>query len=205
MTLINFNKDSYCLVKNAISDEIRDFVTQYALFDEMQNYAPDHPHDQDLLSAHSRYADPAMESMLLHIKPIIEEYTGLELYPTYSYYRVYRTGDELLPHTDRPSCEISASLCFNYDYENYKWPIYMGGKEVNLDPGDLVIYKGCDIEHWRKKMDIPYEAWHVQGFFHYVNASGPYSNYIYDNRFSIGESKKKVISQRSNKRYIQYV
>jgi len=201
----SFQLNSYCVVKSAISDELRDFVTQYALFDEMQNYSPDYPHDQQFLNAHSKYADPAMETVLLHIQPIIEEQVGFSVYPTYSYYRVYRTGDVLLSHTDRPSCEVSATLCFNYDYENYQWPIYMGGKEVILEPGDLAIYKGCDIEHWRNKMDLPYESWHVQGFFHYVNANGPYSDYIYDKRETIGQKDKNSSIRKSKKRYIQYV
>jgi hypothetical protein len=117
-----FKKHGYCVVKSAVSVELLDFVTQYSLFDEMQNYYGD---DIQSLGAHSQYGDPAMETMLLHLYSIIEKHTGLEVYPTYSYYRVYRNGNDLKPHTDRPSCEISATLCFNYSYDDskYTWPI----------------------------------------------------------------------------------
>ena len=92
-----------------------------------------------------------MESMLLHLPSIIEENTGLSVHPTYSYYRVYRNGDELKPHSDRPACEISTTLCFNYSYDDkkYQYPIFMDGQRVVLYPGDLVIYRGCDLKHWR--------------------------------------------------------
>jgi hypothetical protein len=199
-----FKEHGYCIIKSAISKEMADFITQYSLFDEIQNYTPD---TQQVVDAHARYADPAMETMLLKLKSLMEENTGLSLYPTYSFYRVYRNGDELAPHTDRPSCEISATMCFNYSYDDNKfsWPIFMDGNEVTLSPGDLVIYKGCDLAHWREKLIHSDSVWHVQGFFHYVNANGPYAEFKYDKRNSIGEvTKSDISSNASNKSYISY-
>ena len=211
-----FKNNGYCIVKNAISNELRDFVTQYALFDEMQDYSPEGSNGAITVpDAHSKYVDPAMESMLLHLHSIIEENTGLSVHPTYSYYRVYRNGDSLKAHKDRPSCEISATLCFNYDYDDteYQYPIFMDGRRVVLYPGDLVIYRGCDLNHWRESFEHPIDAWHVQGFFHYVNADGPYSEYKFDQRESIGEkpipkNTDKLESNQlieNNKSYIQYI
>lgn len=201
-----FKKSGYCLVKSAISDELRDFITQYALFDEMQDFSPD---GQQVPNAHSKYADPAMESLLLVLHKVMEENTGLELYPTYSFYRVYRKGDELTPHTDRPSCEISCTLCFNYSYDKseFTWPIFMDGHKVELEPGDMVIYRGCDLSHWREPFNTKDDnAWHVQGFFHYVDARGPYTDYKFDQRIQIGELKnqKKSVSNQIPK-YITYL
>jgi hypothetical protein len=184
-----FKKDGYCVVKSAISDELRDFVTQYALFDEMQTF--DGVGDEQIPNSHRKYADPAMETVLLTLQKTMEENTGLKLHPTYSYYRVYRNGDELKVHKDRPSCEISCTLCFNYDYDdnNYSWPIFMNGNPVVLKPGDMVIYRGCDLDHWREKFNYFTPTWHVQGFFHYVDANGPYAEYKYDERTTIGALK----------------
>ena len=185
----DFSKKGYCLIKNAVNPELRDFITQYALFDEMQDFTPD---GQQVPNAHSKYGDPAMETLLLNLHDLMQKHTGLELYPTYSFYRVYRPGDDLKIHKDRPSCEISATLCFNYSYdtEDYTWPIYMEGNQVKQNPGDLVIYKGCELDHWRDVFDLRDDnAWHVQGFFHYVDANGPYNDYKFDKRDSIGEVK----------------
>jgi hypothetical protein len=202
-----FKNQRYCVVKSAISCELRDFITQYALFDEMQDYYPEGSLEQ-VPGSHSKYADPAMESLLPILQKTVEENTGLSLDPTYSYYRVYREGDELEVHTDRPSCEISATLCFNYEYgsSDYCWPIYMQGDAVLLNPGDLIIYRGCDLKHWRPCLITKNESsWHVQGFFHYVDKLGPFSDYRFDQRRTIGESKKfNGRNTKIDKPYIQY-
>ena len=188
-----FEKNGYCLVQSAISNELRDVITQYALFDEMQNFSPEDYANAQVANAHSKYADPAMESLLLLLHPIMEEATGLKLYPTYSYYRVYRNGDDLKTHKDRESCEISCTLCFNYSYDDnkFKWPIIMDGNSVALNPGDMVAYRGCELDHHRDKFEYPEDAWHVQGFFHYVDANGPYASFKYDKRNIIGEILQK--------------
>jgi hypothetical protein len=211
-----FKKRGYCIIKNAVSPELRDFITQYALFDEMQDFLPD---EGQVIGAHSKYGDPAMESMLLNLHSLMEENTGLKLFPTYSFYRVYRNGDELVKHRDRPSCEISCTVCFNYSYDNseYTWPIFVDKSKVELSPGDLVIYRGCDLDHWREPFNIDEDAWHVQGFFHYVNADGPYASYKYDGRDTIGElrpdlkktaptlCKPELKENNEPKSYIKYI
>jgi hypothetical protein len=201
-----FEEKGYCVVKNAISQELRDIITQYALFDEMQNYVPEKEfsNSPQVANAHSKYADPAMESLLIHLQKKLEEETKLTLYPTYSYYRIYRPGDDLEIHKDRPSCEISATLCFNYNYNDskYQWPIFMEGTPIYLSAGDMVVYRGCDLNHWRDLFDLEDEcAWQVQGFFHYVDADGPFKEYKYDKRDSIGIKK----THKASKSYITYV
>jgi hypothetical protein len=69
----------------------------------------------------------------------------------------------------------------------------MDGSRVELSPGDLVIYRGCDLAHWRETFSIKEDAWHVQGFFHYVDANGPYASYKYDGRDTVGELKPNLI------------
>jgi hypothetical protein len=214
----NFKEMGYCIVKSAISQELRDFITQYALFDSAQDFSPErYDGPGTVAGAHTKYADPAMESILLYLHNIVETNTGLSLHPTYSYYRIYKNGDELALHTDRESCEISVTLCFNFDYENseYKWPIFMDGKPIVQDAGDLVIYRGCDVKHWREKLQQSDNSWHLQGFFHYVDANGPYAEYMYDRRPMIGALPETRVSNESNgqsnienkpkeKSYIQY-
>ena len=190
-TIKQFNEQGYCIIRSAISSELRDFVTQYALFNEMQNFSSEKEtalNNAQVPNAHSKYADPAMETLLLLLHNTIEENTGLKVHPTYSYFRVYRNGDSLKNHRDREACEISATLCFNYSYDEYKWPIYMGNTPVNLNPGDLAIYKGCDVYHRREEFLPSSDSWHVQGFFHYVNQDGPYADHKFDRRSGIGES-----------------
>ena len=200
MSVGEFKKNGYTLIRSLVSPELRDVITQYALFDEMQDFSAD---GHQVPNAHAKYADPAMEAMLLHLHPKIEKYTGIKLYPTYSFYRVYRNGDELKPHTDRPSCEISATVCFNYSYDtaDYTWPIYMDKNPLVMMPGDGAIYRGMELEHYREPLVQGIESWHVQGFFHYVDISGPHSNFKFDQRSSIGALR----DTRTKKGYITYV
>jgi hypothetical protein len=205
-----FKQNGYYVVRNALSEELRDFITQYTLFDEGQNYENGLGDDQ-IPNSYSKYADPAMETVLLHLHSMVQEKTGLELYPTYSYYRVYHDGDELKPHVDRPACEISCTLCFNYEYENsnYTWPIFVNDNSIILNPGDLLIYKGCEKSHWREKFVGSHSDWHVQGFFHYVDKNGPHAQLKFDRRNSIGERTENCNAQSKNQRieksYIKYL
>jgi hypothetical protein len=205
--LNNFNKHGYCIVKSAISEELRDFVTQYALFDEQQDFDDREAAVSTGPVAHSKYADPAMETMMLLLQKIVEENTGFELYPTYSYYRVYRPGSILKSHIDRQSCEISVTLCFNYSYDSktYQWPLFIEETPVVLEPGDIAIYRGCELTHWRSEFKNSDEnAWHVQGFFHYVDVNGPHKQYKFDTRPQIGIMREDLIKKTVNKSYITY-
>ena len=199
-----FSKKGYTIVRSAISEELCNFITQYALFDEMQDY---YGSDEQVPGAHSKYGDPAMETILVQLHEKIQASIGLTLFPTYSYYRVYRPGDDLKTHTDRESCEISCTLCFGYEYENknYNWPIFMDGNRAELKPGDMVIYRGCDLSHWREIFEGSETDWHVQGFFHYVDANGPNASFKYDTRPALGIVKpKKSCIPQVNKPYIIY-
>jgi len=191
-----FKEKKYTVVRSVINEEMIEFISQYTLFDEIQNPLVGDPQAP---KAHSKYGDPAMETLLLMLQPVMERHTGLSLYPTYSYYRIYRNGDDLKKHSDRESCEVSATLSFRYSYESDPWAIFMDGSPIYLKPGDLAIYRGCEVEHWRDELVCDPDDWHIQGFFHYVDQNGKFSEFKFDKRQFIGQSHKK------NKHYIQFI
>ena len=61
------------------------------------------------------------DSLLVQLLPHFEQASGKRLLPTYSYARLYAPGDELKNHTDRESCEISATVTLGF--EGDVWPI----------------------------------------------------------------------------------
>jgi hypothetical protein len=204
-----FEKNGYIVLENLLSKEICDLVTQYALFSEMQNFN-NFEFDvnmYDLSNTHSKYSDPLIESILLKIQNNIETSLDMELFPTYSFYRVYRNGSILNKHIDRPSCEISCTLCFNYSYDDseYNWPIYMNKIPINLKSGDAAIYKGMDVEHWRERFDCSNDDWQVQGFLHYVNADGKYKEYKWDQRSSLGLSINQTNKEHADNQKIKKI
>ena len=119
------------------------------------------------------YKDPLIQTFLKNKKKILEKNVNLKLHETYTFWRCYTYGADLKKHKDRPSCEISVTVFIGSDGE-HEWPIYMDGKKVNLKVGDGVIYRGCDIEHWRETYKGDY---HIQAFLHYVDANGKYANH----------------------------
>tara|TARA_S200002703_G_scaffold86546_1_gene74576 strand:+ start:2386 stop:2946 length:561 start_codon:yes stop_codon:yes gene_type:complete len=117
------------------------------------------------------YADPLMESIMLKKKPLMEKETGKKLLATYSFWKIYTKFLNLPKHTDKPACEISVTVNISSDVKNY--PIYMDGNRIDLNPGDAVIYLGCEVEHYREEFK---GDWCTQVFMHYVDAEGPYSS-----------------------------
>ena len=193
--------ENYKIIKNAISKELAGFIYDYflikrrvarKLFDDGY-ISPDTPDfgvwtDKQIPNTYSHYADIVMETLLEKIKPVMEENTGLKVLPTYTYARIYKKGDILKRHKDRPSCEISTTINLGGD----SWPIYLEpsgekGKEgvkVNLNPGDMLIYRGCELEHWREAFEGDNCG---QVFLHYNEANSPEGQKnIYDGRPFIG-------------------
>lgn len=187
-TVKEFTEKKYALVKNAVDPSVVKLVSQYALIDEQKDFNLEKGKTPQIHNSHSQYADGLMESLLLEMHPFMESTTGLKLHPTYSYYRVYRPGAVLKKHVDRPSCEISTTVTFNYDYKgaDVTYPIFVEGTECLMEPGDLVVYRGCEVEHWREEFKAPEGSYHVQVFLHYVDANGPYADYKFDRRPYVG-------------------
>ena len=162
--------------------------------------------DNQIPGAYSKYADWVMETLLMYMIPIMKAKTGLELIPTYTYTRLYEKGNILHRHKDRPSCEVSTTLHLGGD----EWPIFLDptgadnilsgretttvvklgapkGVQVDLKVGDMLIYSGCDLEHWRE----PFEGKVCsQVFLHYNHANGPFSKTnLLDGRSLLGVPK----------------
>ena len=129
------------------------------------------------------YTETEMNKIQIKVLQKLEEESGLKLYPTYNYFRIYNKKSILTKHTDRPSCEISITMTVGYDGDN-NWPLWITDKDgkdikVYLEPGDALLYLGCDQEHWREDADDKIIR-QTQVFLHYVNQDGPHTNCIFD-------------------------
>lgn len=190
-----FNKNKHVLVKNVLSKDACRIAEIYAVIQEKRYLMYGDPSRKDdwmVPGSFGDYADPLMESILLKIRSVAEVNTGLKLLPTYSYYRVYLPGQELIRHVDRDACEVTASLClgFNYDDLKYPWPLHAGNGSYTMEAGDMVLYRGTEVEHWRTKFIAPKDSYHVQVFLHYVDADGPHSGLVLDTRKSLIQKEK---------------
>ena len=174
-----FKNNHFIVIKQAIDPKVANFVYNYFLmkrqvartFFDTRYISPFTTewgvwNDEQVPNTYSHYADTAMETLLLAVQPKMEKLTGLKLNPTYSYARIYKKGDVLERHKDRFSCEISTTMNLGGD----DWPIYLENKKnvgipddknyfaktdnkgtkVVLKPGDMLVYKGMILEHWRE-------------------------------------------------------
>jgi hypothetical protein len=138
--------------------------------------------DPQVRQTPSAGGDFIMDGVLADLAPRVEAATTLSLFPTYSFFRVYKCGDVLARHTDRPACEISLTVCLGFTADE-TWPIWIEGPRetarVALEPGDAVLYRGIECPHWREALTGASAA---QLFLHYVDRNGPYAEWKFDKR-----------------------
>ena len=204
---MSFKKNKYQVIRGAISKDVADMAYRYLQVSAeadnwmINNYVTHsgNPlignfHDRQVPGSYAKYADRLMETLLIKTIDVMQKKTDLKLVPTYSYTRLYRTGNILNRHKDRPSCEISTTINLGGD----PWPIFIDGTGANnvideyknihkpnapkgtkvlLEVGDMLVYSGCELEHWRE----PFEGNTCgQVFLHYNHVNGPFAE---KNRF----------------------
>ena len=211
---MSFAKKKYQVIRQAISKELADIGYNYLQISAeadhwmLQNNVTHEGNpfigdfkDKQVPGSYAKYSDRLMETLLIKTIPVMKAKTNLDLIPTYSYTRLYRTGNILNRHKDRPSCEISTTINLGGDL----WPIFIDptgsnnvvdeyqgimkpdapkGVRIDLKPGDMIIYSGCELEHWRE----PFQGKLCgQVFLHYNHANGQFAkDNLYDKRPMLG-------------------
>ena len=199
-----FKEKKYIVIKKAISFELANFAFNYLLLKrEAVKWMQDNNYiskftpgfgtweDKQVLNTYSCYSDMFMETLMMKVLPVMQERTEMTLVPCYTYTRIYKKGDILKRHKDRPSCEISTTLHLGgepwtilLDPTGANYVIYGRTEEdksvkegapkgipITLEVGDMLVYSGCDLEHWRE----PFKGDHcAQAFLHYNNVDGPF-------------------------------
>ena len=196
-----FKEKKYIVIKKAISFELANFGYNYLLLKRdavkcmqdanyISKFTPGFGkwNDGQVPNTYACYSDMFMETLMMKVLPVMQERTEMTLIPTYSYTRIYKKGDILKRHKDRPSCEISTTLYLGGDpwtifldptgqktvineYKQIHKPNARKGIPITLEVGDMLVYSGCELEHWRE----PFEGEHcAQVFLHYNNIDGPF-------------------------------
>jgi len=198
---MSFKEKKYLVIKKAISFELANFAFNYLLLKrdavkwmQSNNYISEFTpgfgswKDKQIPNTYSIYSDMFMETLMMKVLPVMQQHTDMNLMPCYTYTRVYKKGDILKRHSDRPSCEISTTLHLGGE----PWPIFLDptgqktvvdehkqihkpnapkGISIDLEVGDMLVYSGCELEHWRE----PFEGDNcAQVFLHYNNIDGPF-------------------------------
>jgi hypothetical protein len=179
----NIKNFKYKLIKNFLTQEEIKLLIDYCRIKHTLN-SNSFDFNQNNNGDTYFYGDPLMESLMINKLNLMQKETGLDLLPTYAFWRMYTVNADLKKHKDRPSCEISVTVMIGSD--GTPWPIYMNGTEINMCPGDAAIYLGCEIEHWREEFK---GDWHAQTFLHYVDKNGINKDWSKDKRLFYGTQK----------------
>jgi hypothetical protein len=191
---MTFKINKYQVIKKAVPYELANFIFNYFM---LKREAVSWMYNNNIIydtGMFGTWKDRQVPNTYSHYADMV----------TYSYARIYKNGDILKRHKDRPSCEISTTLNLGGDL----WPIFIDGTgsnnvidehknihkpnapkgtKITLDVGDMLVYSGCELEHWRE----PFEG-NVCGqvFLHYNHIDGQFaSKNIFDGRPMLGVPK----------------
>ena len=214
---VQFDESGYLVIKNICDprDLYYPVPEQRGIFHywgkklDQYNYTPV---ENQVEGSLARYWHPQYRSIHSDIKTKLEKELGRKLYNTYYYDRYYFADQELTRHTDRDACEISVTIHVgtNLEGKDADWPIWIKtpdtytdkkktqvlvpgeNRSVVLQPGDGMVYKGCERPHWRDPMPNPNnkkslfgkkqnkEYYYHQIFFHYVLQDGQRAHCAWD-------------------------
>jgi hypothetical protein len=188
--LNEFATHSYTFIEQLVPPKDRTRLCQRAL--DLSRAFKKVPPDPVVPGAFARCGDFHMEDLLESLVPEIEQVTQRPLFPTYSFFRVYKAGNRLERHTDRPACEFSVSVNLGYRAPAL-WPLWvegpLGARSAALEPGDAVVYRGIECPHWRESFDGEFAA---QLFLHYVDQEGPHAEWKFDKRRRLSTMPKAI-------------
>jgi hypothetical protein len=171
--------NSCAFVKGFITTEEAELFTQELVHARQNNLL----HYEPECKGYAIYDHPIFVKLLVKKNAEVSEMIGEDVLPTYTYARIYTKGSELTRHKDRPACDISFTVNLKQDA---KWLIAAeapNGTAISFDlqPGDAMLYYGCDAPHWREGLFDGEE--YIQVFIHYVRMAGPRASSYFDRRF----------------------
>ena len=212
-----FDRDGYIVIENIwdpkeLYSELGTARGQYKWWgNELDQYILAESVESQVQGSYSRYWHPQYRRVHDGLRKKLEKVIGRKLYNTYYYDRFYMAGQELFRHIDRDSCEISVSVHISSNIKE-DWPFWIKtpdvyrdkskkellvpgeNRSVILEPGDGIIYKGCERPHWRDRMPGTLQMalgmthhndytqlYYHQIFFHYVLQDGIRAHFAWDN------------------------
>ena len=205
----SFEKNGYLVIKDLwdpgeLYHPVPEKSGQYNYWDKNLDHFNYSETENQVEGSTARYWHPQYRTIHTGIRLKLEKIIGRKLYNTYYYDRFYKSGMSLDPHADRDACEISISVHVSSDLEEpwmfriktpdtyideKKTEVSIPGewRDLYLEPGDGVLYKGCERPH--ERFPMPYgksefnkrkSCYYHQIFFHYVLQDGQRAHCAWD-------------------------
>jgi hypothetical protein len=178
----SLEQNNYLYVPNFLTVQEADELAQWMFEQERLGILEQDPRNNfNLFGLAIRNGLPFVKFLVKKI-PEVSKLCGEEVLPTYVYSVIYKNKAELIRHVDKDACDISLSVNLQKDTD---WPLCIkkpNGEEIciKLNPGDAIMYFGCDAQHWRQGQFKGQNF--LQTFMHYVRANGPRAYAYFDNK-----------------------
>lgn len=208
---VDFVENRFCVYRNFIPKEVIDIHMDVwktieasqemtdVVFNKESEPIPNSPNSSKYTSK-GGHTTPMGVSMHRWIHRQLAGKFDLRLESTYSYTRKYDRGAYLKAHCDRPSCEVSATICTGYESDDGEpWTIWVDntrnwvdegtgdqenifsatqgvpirkrkGIPIKLEVGDLLLYQGPNVIHWRDHF-LGNFSYHMFLHFHAISSS----------------------------------
>jgi len=189
---MSFELTGYTLIKKAISEQtLKLLAIEFEMLKDTECLRAGlplnaSPGDSQVSKSYPRYSPMCFEALLALLQNQVSLATNKNLVPSYSYGRIYYKGAILPRHYDRAACQYSLTVPIQND--GTPWDFWLqdaNGNELSfaLAAGDLLIYKGDKLDHWRNEFTGTKQ---IQAFLHYVDADGDFKDFAYDQRPMLG-------------------
>jgi hypothetical protein len=129
--------------------------------------------DNQVQNRYAAYQEPATRFFHHQLRRTVSAIAGEELIPSYCYVAGYRDEAELSRHIDRAECAVTVSLCIDYSPEPTgatSWPLFLDTRDKQVMVlqriGDALIYRGCELPHYRHRLNRGETSTSI--LFHYV-------------------------------------
>jgi hypothetical protein len=95
---------------------------------------------------------PLGDEVLNFLKPLHEEWAGVRLRPVTAYgMRVYRSGQRMAMHIERPDTHVVSSMVVVAQDVDAPWPLHLDlddrRHELSVQPGQMLFYEGAANPH----------------------------------------------------------
>ena len=189
------NNEGYCQINNFFHPQFKEYLhigsQMLSLDSNFESEGGNGVVKTNNQYSKALYSPSLGENLLIHLTNTYSQISRKNLIPTYSYYRKYHQTNLLKKHTDRPSCQYSATIQIDSS-EDISWPIWVKDKKgndikCNTKVGDIIFYKGEEVEHWRDELEYEYSS-HI--FLHWVDGNNPnYKEFWFDGRERLGVNR----------------
>ena len=169
----HFDQYGYIVLHNVIEQDMIDEIYNFWIkrdkedfFKEVEDAPFTDVHNYNLRAREFN----KLEKVHKDLMALLRKELKMATHPTYNMGRVNKRNQIMRKHTDRLPCEISITMPIAYS--DAIWPIWVdspgkGHKGISLEVGDILVYKGCEVVHWRDRNTFSDTT--IQHYFHYVN------------------------------------